>query len=209
MARIFLLFAVLACGPAWAASQVRVLALFPGKAMLEVEGQRKVLGSGKRFAGVELLEANPREARVRIDGRVEVLRLGSTVGTHYAQRSREELRLLGNGNSFFADGLINGQPVRMLVDTGATTVALSETKARELGIAYVLDGKGATVQTASGTSQAYAVKLDSLKLGSQTFRDVQAVVIQGDSPKSVLLGMNVLRRFDVDHRRNLMILRAK
>jgi aspartyl protease family protein len=195
--------------PALGQSQVRVLALFPGKAMLDIDGQRKVLSKGQQVGAVELLEASPREARVRVDGRVETLRLGNAVGTHFAPRVKEELRLLRNGESFFADGLINGQPVRMLVDTGATTVALSEVKARQLGIPYVLDGKGAMVSTASGTSPAYRVKLDSLKLGTQTFHGIQALVVQGDSPPFVLLGMNVLRRFDVDHRGNLMILRAK
>ena len=209
MARMVLLVAVLAWGVTWAASQVCVLALFPGKALLEIDGQRKVLAQGRQFAGVELIEASPREARVRIGGRVETLQLGNAVASRYARPEKEELRLLGNGNSFFADALINGQPARMLVDTGATTVALSETQARKLGIPYVREGKGATVQTASGVSRAYAVKLDSLKLGTRTFHDVQAVVIEGDSPANPLLGMNVLRRFDIDHRRNLMILRAK
>ena len=209
MRGLFLVFLVLSSVQAWAASQVRVLALFPGKAMLEVDGQRKVLGVGRAFAGVELLDASPNEARVRIGGQVEVLRPGGAVGTRYAEPGKEELRLLGNGDSFLVDGLINGQPVEMLVDTGATTVALSETLARRLGIPYVIDGRGAMVQTASGTSQAYAVKLDSLKLGNWTFHGVRAVVVQGDSPRRVLLGMNVLSRFDIDHRRNLMILRAK
>jgi len=209
MPRLLFIFLLLVSASSWAASQVRVLALFPDKAMLDIDGQRKVLSKGKRFDGVVLLEANPREARVRIGGKVEVLHLGSAVSTRYAQPAREELRLLRTGNSFFADGLINGQPVRMLVDTGASTMAMSETKAKELGIPYVVDGKGAVVQTASGSSQAYAVTLDSIKLGGRTFNKVQAVVIQGDSPQSVLLGMNVLRRFDVDHRQNLMILRAK
>jgi len=209
MPRLLFIFLLLVSASSWAASQVRVLALFQDKAMLDIDGQRKVLSKGKRFDGVVLLEANPREARVRIGGKVEVLHLGSAVSTRYAQPAREEMRLLRTGNSFFADGLINGQPVRMLVDTGATTMAMSETKAKELGIPYVVDGKGAVVQTASGSSQAYAVTLDSIKLGGRTFNKVQAVVIQGDSPQSILLGMNVLRRFDVDHRQNLMILRAK
>ena len=209
MPRSVFLLLLLLLMPVLAQSQVRVLALFPDKAMLDIDGQRKVLSKGQRVGTVELIEANSQEAQVRVDGKVETLRLGNSVGTRFAPRKKEELRLLRQGDSFFADGLINGQPVRMLVDTGATTVALSETQARRLGIPYVLDGKGAVVRTASGSSPAYRVKLDSLKLGNNTFHDVLAVVVQGDSPQFVLLGMNVLRRFDVDHRGELMILRSK
>ncbi len=191
------------------AAQVRVLALFPGKAMLEVDGQRKVLGAGQRFHGVELLEANPRRARVRMDGRTEWLRPGGAVGTHYVRAVHREMRLLRSGDGFFADGLINGRPVHMLVDTGATTVAMSERHARTLGVPYKQRGRPALAHTASGTSRAYAVTLDSVRLNGQDFHDVQALVIEGDSPQHVLLGMNVLSRFDIDHRSNLMILRAK
>ena len=40
-------------------------------------------------------------------------------------------------------------------------------------------------------------------------RDVNAVVIDGDSPRFVLLGMNVLGQFEIDQRENLLILRSK
>jgi aspartyl protease family protein len=206
--RCVALFACLLALSGAALSAVRVLALFPGKAMLEVDGQRKVLAVGQRFAGVQLIEANPREARVRLHGRIERLRPGGAVGTHYAAPRHREMRLLSQGGSFFADGLINGQPVRMLVDTGADTVAMSEARARLLGIRYK-QGRPVVARTASGTSRAYGVTLDSLKLGGQTFHGVRAIVIEGGGPPSVLLGMNILSRFDIDHRQNLMILRAK
>ncbi|RMG36274.1 MAG: TIGR02281 family clan AA aspartic protease [Gammaproteobacteria bacterium] len=191
------------------AAQVRVLALFPGKAMLEVDGRRKVLSDGERLDGVRLIAATPSEARVEIGGRIERLRLGGGVASRFATPAREEIRLLRQGNAFYVDGLINGQPVRMLVDTGASTVALSERDARRLGIPYVAKGQGAQVQTASGTARAFAVRLKSLKLGTRTFRNVQAMVVEGDYPRNVLLGMNVIGAFEVDHRGNLMILRAR
>jgi len=205
---ILLLLAWLAA-PLGAAEQVRVLALFPGKAMLEIDGQRKVLAAGQTHAGIHLIDANPREARVLMGGEQQLLRLGSAVSASYAKAEASEIRLLGNGNSFFIDGLINGKPVRMLVDTGATTVAISETQARSLGVPYMLEGQPILVHTASGTVKGYQVALRSLKLGERTFRDVEAVVVQGDSPSSVLLGMNVLSRFDIEHRGKLMVLRSR
>ncbi len=194
---------------ATAAAQVRVLALFPGKAMLEVDGKRKVLSNGQRLGDVRLISATPASAVVEIGSRRERLRLGSRVASRYAEPEREEIRLLRQGNAFYVDGLINGQPARMLVDTGATSVALSEREARRLGIPYAADGQGAQVQTASGTARAYAVRLKSLKLGNRTFTNVQAMVVEGEYPRNVLLGMNVIGAYEVDHRGNLMILRAR
>lgn len=200
---------LLLCVPLAALAQVRVLALFPGKAMLEVDGQRKVLAKGQSLGGVTLLDADTAEALVSVDGRQQALRLGSTVSTSYAQAKHREIRLLGTGDSFFIDGLINGKPVRMLVDTGATTIAISERQARDLGLQYVIDGRPTHVRTASGVAAGYDLRLRSLKLGEISFNDVAAVVVQGDSPRHVLLGMNVLNRFDVQHDGNLMVLRAK
>lgn len=196
------------CGTA-PATQVRVLALFPGKAMLEVDGERRVLSNGERLGEVRLIAATPSRARVEVDGREESLGLASRVASRYAEPEREEIRLLRRGSGFYVDGLINGQPVRMLVDTGATSVAISEREARRLGISYAADGEGAEVRTASGTARAFAVRLKSLKLGMRTFANVAAVVVEGEYPEHVLLGMNVIGAYEVDQRGNLMILRSR
>lgn len=203
----FLLLLVL---PISAAERVSVLALFPGKAMLEIDGQRKVLSEGQSHAsGVRLISANPREARVELNGREQVLTLGTAVSASYVRPASEEIRLVRNDNAYFIDGLINGQPQRMLVDTGATLVAISETDARRLGIPYVLEGEHMGLRTASGVVRGYGVNLKSLKIGSRTFNRVQAVVVQGDNPHFVLLGMNVLQHFEIEQQRNLMILRSR
>lgn len=198
------------CMSAFASPQVRVLALFPGKAMLEIDGQHKVLAAGERHAsGVRLIEANPREARIEIDGVEQSLGLGSSVAASYAAPTQSEIRLLADGRSFYTNGLINGQPVRMLVDTGATSVAMSEREARRLGIPYVAEGTRSGVRTAAGDSLAYEVRLDSLKLGTRTFHRVHCLVLLGNSPENVLLGMNVLQEFEIEQQRNLMILRSR
>ena len=45
--------------------------------------------------------------------------------------------------------------------------------------------------------------------GGVGLQQVKAVVIEGDSPRQVLLGMNVLGQFEIDQRENLLILRSK
>ena len=196
---------------ALAGSSVRVLALFPGKAMLEIDGQRKVLAAGKSGpGGVRLVSADPKSAVIEIDGRRQELRLGSAVSASYAPRQRHEVRIVKDSRgSYFVDGLINGQSVRFLVDTGASSIAMSEVHAARLGIQHRVDGRPISVATASGDATGHLVNLRSLSVSGFRLTDVKAVVIEGDSPRNVLLGMNVLSEFDIDQRQNLLILRGK
>jgi aspartyl protease family protein len=194
-----------------AAPAVRVLALFPGKAMLEVDGQRKVLAAGERGpAGVRLISADPDSATIEIDGTRQRLRLGSAVSASYVVPEQHEIRIVKDRRGgYFVDGLINGQPANFLVDTGATRLAMSEVQARRFGIQHRVDGRPIAVGTASGDAVGHLVTLRSLSLSGVRLSDVEAIVIEGDSPRSVLLGMNVLSRFEMDQRKNLLVLRAK
>ena len=196
---------------AGAAPEVRVLALFPGKAMLQIDGERRVLAAGETGpAGVRLLEADSREAVVEIDGSRETLTLGSAVSATYRPSERRSVRIVKDrSGSYHVDGTINGQPVRFLVDTGATSVALSERHAARLGIPHRVEGQRIGVGTASGRAVGHAVTLDSLSVGGLRLTDVRAVVIDGDSPPNVLLGMSALKAFEMEQRENLLILRSK
>ena len=211
MLRLLFLFLLLVIGAADAATTVRVLALFPGKAMLEIDGQRKVLAAGSTGpGGVRLIRADPSVAVVEIGGRQEELRLGSAVSTSYQPRATREVRILKDGSgSYFVDGLINGRPVRFLVDTGATSVAMSERHAAQLGILHRVEGRRIGVGTASGRTGGYQIVLASVEIGELALRDVTAVVIDGDSPRHVLLGMTALTQFEIDQRENLLILRSR
>jgi aspartyl protease family protein len=197
--------------PALAAGQVRVLALFPGKAMLEIDGKREVLADGETGRqGVVLVRATPLQVVVRVDGREQTLTVGTSVNAEYERVVHRELRVLrDNSGSYFTSGLINGQPVQFLVDTGATSVAMGEQQARRLGIPYLVTGTPLAVRTAAGTARAWEVDLDSLKFSHFTLQRVRAFVVEGDTASRVLLGMNVLREFDMQQRDNLLILRRK
>lgn len=99
----------------------------------------------------------------------------------------------GRGGHYAVDAQINGREIGMLVDTGATLVALSREDAEEIGIAaFQLDYSG-RVATANGTARAARVILDEIALGDIVVRDVSAVVI--DAPLATsLLGMSFLSR---------------
>ncbi len=197
---------------ALAGPSVKVLALFPDKAMLEIDGQRKVLAAGATGpGGVRLISASPAQAVIEIDGESQTLGLGSAVSASYRPKQRREIRILKDSRSagYFVDGLINGQPVRFLVDTGATSIAMSESQAARLGIAHRVEGTRIGVGTASGDAVGHRITLRAVSVGGVRMNDVKAVVIDGDSPRHVLLGMNVLTRFEIDQRENLLILRSK
>jgi clan AA aspartic protease (TIGR02281 family) len=102
-------------------------------------------------------------------------------------------------------GRRSGRPV--LVDTGATFVELPRSQATRIGLDY-RNGKPTMLSTANGVARGWIVTLDSVRVGSVTVRDVQAVVSDQDMP-AVLLGMSVLGRFDMQQRGSMLMLHRR
>ena len=101
---------------------------------------------------------------------------------------------LGRDGHFHLIAALNGQPVRFVVDTGASSLALSARDAARAGID--LDGLvyAGQAQTANGVVRTATVRLDSVEIGEIRDENVPAVVIEGDLGVS-LMGMDYLRRF--------------
>ncbi|HEY8553068.1 MAG TPA: TIGR02281 family clan AA aspartic protease [Burkholderiales bacterium] len=185
---------------AGAVESVSLQALFKDKAILLIDGKRRVLAKGAASPeGVRLLATDTaaEEAEVEIDGRREILRLGTVIGS-FAPTGRPSVTLwAGSGGHFHADGTINGLPVRFLVDTGATTIALSGAEASRLGIDYRARGRPSFASTAGGIVRTYALKLERVEVGPIALHDVDAAVIEGPYPREPLLGMSFLGRLDM------------
>ena len=109
----------------------------------------------------------------------------------YGDRSLT-VRASGNG-AFFMDVFLNGRPARMLVDTGASGLALSPGDARAAGLDTDLLHYGVRIQTADGPSLAARAVLDSVQVGGLTFRNQSALVLR--QGRVSLLGVAILRRF--------------
>jgi aspartyl protease family protein len=92
-----------------------------------------------------------------------------------------------------SEALINGQQVNVLVDTGATGVAISQRTADRLGIT---SRTAVRTSTANGDAVAYMTRLQSVKLGGVEAKDVSALIAPG-LDGDVLLGMSFLGRMDV------------
>lgn len=102
-----------------------------------------------------------------------------------------QIRKSSNGH-FVVRSEVNGQPVRMLVDTGATSVVLTTDDARAAGIDVDRLRFSIRVRTANGTGSAAAVRLDSISVGGIERRDLEALVARPGALTESLLGMNFL-----------------
>ena len=94
---------------------------------------------------------------------------------------------------YWAEAKVNGSPVKFLVDTGASAVALSAADADRLGFNPAGLDYGYTVITASGEARAAKITLASVNVGGARVSDVDAFVIEKGLETS-LLGMTYLGR---------------
>ena len=94
---------------------------------------------------------------------------------------------------FWADAHINGRTVRVLVDTGATLVALTPDDARRAGVDMYALSYTQPVGTAAGPTMGAYVRLDRISIGGATLDNVDAMVIKGGLAVSIL-GMSYLKR---------------
>jgi aspartyl protease family protein len=94
---------------------------------------------------------------------------------------------------YWDDGDIDGRAVRVLVDTGASVVALTREDALRLGLRLQPADFSQTVETASGPAKAAAVHLDHVAVAGARVEGVRALVVEKGLPHS-LLGMSYLGR---------------
>lgn len=201
------LFLLLTLLPAVAgAADISLFALFRDKAILHVDGTRRVLTIGTESPeGVKLVSTDTQaeEAVVELKGKRETLRLGMVVSA-FQSAARESVTLFADTSGFFhAEGSINGAAVTFLVDTGANTIAINSATAKRAGIDYT-KGRAGTARTASGYTRMYGIKLDTVKVGEIVLRNVEAGVIDGPQPETPLLGMSFLNALEMKRDGNKM-----
>jgi aspartyl protease family protein len=122
--------------------------------------------------------------------------------------SAEAILEADRGGQYAADVEINGQRVRMLVDTGATMVVISYETASRLGLQVFSADYTMRAQTANGVAAVAPVTLREVTLGSIYLGDVKALVADRNAGPINLLGMSFLRRLaSVEQRSGRLILR--
>ena len=116
-----------------------------------------------------------------------------------------EVRLFQNrAGHYVAKGRINGYPVRLVLDTGATAVSIPGLVAERLGLEA---GRPQLARTANGTITTYRTRLDEVSLGTILLRNVRADINPHMEGSEVLLGMSFLRSLELVQRDGSLTLR--
>ena len=193
-------FMLLSGNLAQAATQVNIVGLFSNKAVVIINGGKpKTLSVGQTSEGVKLLAADSKTATLQIEGKTQQLGMGqaASVGGNSANAGVASVTLYADtAGHFISECYVNGAPLKFLLDTGATTVALNSGDAKFAKIDYKR-GEPIQVSTANGVVTAYRVTIATLKIGALTLNQVEASVLEGGSPSVVLLGMSALNRLDM------------
>ena len=195
-----------------AAQNVALTGVLGSKALLVVDGAPpRAVGVGETWRGVTVVSAQSGQAVVEVDGARQTLILGgapvSQGGTPPGEGdSRIVLHASGNGH-FMALGQINGRSISFMVDTGASYVSVSASDAERLGI-NLKAAQPIVMGTANGSTQAWRVKLNSVRIGNTTVHEVDAVVMPASMP-FVLLGNSFLTRFQMSRTNDQLVLERR
>jgi aspartyl protease family protein len=175
------------------ATTVMVMSLETDRAQVLVNGTAvRTLRAGQTSPeGVRLVAADRTKAVLEVEGRTLTLGIGqSTVAT-------VELKADARGH-FVTTAHINGVPTRALIDTGATSVAISTDEAQRMAIGYA-GAPRVRVSTAGGPRTGYRVTLATVSVGSITLQNVEGTVMEGGRGELsiTLIGMSYLNGVDL------------
>jgi aspartyl protease family protein len=196
--RLLLAALVLLAPGAACATDVNVIGLFSGKAVVVIDrGAPRTLSVGQRTAeGVLLVSADSKEAVLEIDGKRLKLEMGQHFETASQTGERRTITLAADERGhFIVDGAVNGGHIRFLVDTGATMVSLSAADAVRLGIDYRKGQRGYTTVADGRQIPTYRLTFDEVTVGDLTVLNVEGAVREAAGP--ALLGNSFLNRMEM------------
>lgn len=112
-----------------------------------------------------------------------------------------------NDGHFRVAGTVNGVPVNFMVDTGASLIAVTDAVAKKAGLT---GGVPTTFRTPNGNREGRVTPSQSV-----TVRNLEVAGLRvgtgytGESEDDALLGQNFLRQFDVEIKRDSMVLNPR
>lgn len=158
-------------------------------------GEPKTVKVGQRWNGITVISVEKSRAVVEVEGVKRSLALGQ----HYRGAAalggggKQSVTLAADGAGHFqSEGAINGLPIRFLVDTGASLIALPGAEAERLGIDY-RKGRRGWSNTAAGPVPVYVVRFDTVRVGGIELNGVEGMVFERGLDVA-LLGMSFLNR---------------
>jgi len=208
MKRLVAVLVAVVCAGGAAAQTVSMGGSLGSNALLVIDGKARTVAVGTTVEGIRLVSVTGNEAVVELKGKRVLLRLGDAqvnLGGKASEGGGKQIVLTAQtGGHFHANGAINGQSVRFMVDTGATLVAMDKYEAERLGLDYKSGRRGIT-RTANGDVPVYATKLASVRIGDVLVYNVDAVVTPAPMPY-ILLGNSFLTRFQMKRENDVMTL---
>jgi aspartyl protease family protein len=201
-----------AAAMAHAAGSVTLTGSIGSRAILIVNGNPpKTVAIGESYQGVKLLSLQAEQAVVELDGKRVSLRMDTPVsigggGSTGGGGNRVVLSADSRGH-FMTQGAINGRPVTFMLDTGATSIALSADDAQRIGLDYS-KGQRIMMSTANGMTSGYRLRLQSVRVGDVEVYDIDAIVSPQAMP-FVLLGNSFINRFSMRRDADQMVLEKR
>lgn len=127
------------------------------------------------------------------------------LASYISEAGVREVVLKRNWNGhYIAPGRINGYPVQLLLDTGASDVNIPAELAERMGLKY---GAPLRARTANGVITVYRTVLEQVELGDIVLRQVRASINPHKHDDVVLLGMSFMKDLEITQRGNLLTLR--
>lgn len=192
------------------AANVSVAGIFPGKALLVVDGgapQTVALGQ-KTADGVRVVAIDGDTVTLELEGQRRVLRVGQNVASQKTSGGRQETTLAADSQGhFLTTGEINGRTVRFIVDTGASMVSMGAADAARIGVDWK-KGLPGMAHTANGQARVWKVRFDTVRVGDVTLHGVEGLVHESEMPV-VLLGMSFLSRVEIRNEGSTMTLKKR
>lgn len=210
--RLLILVATLALAiPAGAQTVTLNGSMGSRQALLVIDGVPRAVAVGATVQGVRLVSLSDTQAEIEVAGKRRTVvagagpvRLGATTSSAAggAGASNQIVLSAGSGGHFTTDGQINGKAVSFLVDTGATTIAMSQADADRIGLSYK-NAPRSFAGTANGRVPVSVVTLSSVRVGDVEVANVEAVVMPS-AMQHVLLGNSFLTRFQMQRDNDTM-----
>jgi len=159
------------------------------------------------IAALALLGSSSRSSAV--DSSMLTPRIGETVqefearkrGIRLAPEARDTVTITADRSGhFYVVPILNGQSIRMMVDTGASIVTLTYEDAERIGARLSQKDFTVKMSTANGLVAGAPLRIDEIRIAEITVRDVEAVALPKGRLEVSLLGMSFLKRlsgFDI------------
>ncbi len=120
--------------------------------------------------------------------------MSELVPGHVISRGRTIEVARTNAGDFDISARVNGVRIPMVLDTGASSVVLTQQDAKAAGLPLEVLNYTVNIDTANGRTRAAQVTLDRLAVGSLEERSVEALIVPSGQLRTSLLGMSFLNR---------------